>query len=520
MSAESTPATIESKGAGVGTKPSKQSQKKAAKAKIKAEKKAEATKFPKETKAPKAPKEYAELKDRSDLPAPMVVQVRSVHKHVGKRVSITGWVSKMRHQGASVMFVALRDGTFDKRLGAGGKLFTTTVQCVFTSPCSQTKDAKTMVRESFAQVKGTVHKGDGGVEILVDYWQMLGASDVDIEGRFNDDSHEDVLSRERALVLRREEPMAYLKAMATLVEGIRAWWKEMKSIEVFPPQISKMQVEGGATLMKIDYFGETGYMTQSQQLYLELALRSLGDVHCIQDSFRGELSRTRRHQSEFLHAEAEMKITYEGLLVYLPKMICFLCEWMLRHEKEIVLTMNPSFKVPSLPFKQMTYVQGIAFCVEHGILFEMKDPEGKEESKFRPMVLGDDIAEASELKMLAIVGEPICLIRFPSKDKAFYTRACPEDPEYSESVDVLLPTVGEVVGAGVRKEKHADLLAACIKEGFKLEDYKWYLETRKYGGVLTGGWGMGLQRMLMYILGARHIRDVTMIPRTRDCCYP
>lgn len=491
---------------------------------------------------------YAELTDPKSTFE--LVHVRSVGKHIGKRVCLRGWVARMRMQGGSPMFVYVRDGTVFKikhpEAKADDKLVTDVVQCVLTGKCSQTYDAKHMIRESYVEVYGTLvsaPKHEDRVEILVDYWRMLSPSHIDIEGRMAKSATIETRQIERALFLREDKSVYIAKALACLVEGTRAWCKEQKHTEVFPPQTSMMQVEGGATLMKLDYFGKEAYLTQSQQLYLELALRHLGEVYCIQNSFRGEKSRTRRHQAEFLHFEAELKRTFPELLTYIEQMIVFLSEWMLRHCKEILLTMNPKFKVPTLPFRRMTYIEAIDFCAEHDIKTtdpsnvptvtptvavasqdEKKDDGEELKCEPRTLVYGDDIPEAIELKILSIVQEPIFLIRFETKKKAFYTRPCPDDPQYTESADLLyygtgdLSSVGEAVGSGSRREKYDDLLAAIIKEGLDPKQYSWYLDTRKYGSVHTSGFGLGVQRLLMGMLGLPRIHETTIFPRTRDHC--
>jgi asparaginyl-tRNA synthetase len=238
---------------------------------------------------------------------------------------------------------------------------------------------------------------------------------------------------------------------------------------------------------------EQAYLTQSSQLYLETCLPSLGDVFCIQESFRAEKSLTRRHLSEYTHIEAELAfITFDNLLEHLEEMICRtidhvwsdpqirafiqeLNEEANREEKkrferkEVSEIKHYEFKPPQRPFRRMKYVEAIEWLNEHGILNE----EGQ------PHKFGDDIAEAAERKMTDIINTPIFLTHFPVEIKAFYMKKDPQDPRVTESVDCLMPGVGEIVGGSMRMEDLEELFAAYKREGIPADPYYWFTDQRK-----------------------------------------
>jgi len=417
----------------------------------------------------------------------------------GQRVMLHGWANAIRRQKA-LAFVDLRDGTG----------FPAILQCVFAKPLVETKEIQGMHRETSLRVFGTLappapgQKAPGDVELQVDWFEVVGESDGEIETRVNEESNVDTKADQRHLILREVETGYILKLRSHLMQALREHFTSKGWFEVTPPTIVQTQVEGGATLFEFNYFGEKAYLTQSSQLYLETVVPSLGKVFCMLPSFRAEKSRTRRHLAEFTHFEGEAAfITFEELLDILEDMVVDVAIRLQQRAGDMLKHVNPNFKVPERPFLRMNYTDAIKWLNDHGI----KKEDGT------PFEFGDDIPEMPERKMTDTIGKPIFLIRFPASLKSFYMQKDKDDPRLTESVDLLMPGVGEIIGGSMRSWRQEDLLAGFAREGINPEPYYWYTDLRKFGSCPHGGWGLGVERYLCWMLGLHHIRDVCLYPR-------
>uniref|UniRef100_A0A1B6LP96 Aminoacyl-tRNA synthetase class II (D/K/N) domain-containing protein n=1 Tax=Graphocephala atropunctata TaxID=36148 RepID=A0A1B6LP96_9HEMI len=177
---------------------------------------------------------------------------------------------------------------------------------------------------------------------------------------------------------------------------------------------------------------------------------------------------------------------------------------------EIVYQLNPEFKPPKKPFLRMNYSDAIKYLKDNNIT--------KDDGSFYEF--GEDIPEMPERKMTDAINQPIMLCRFPAGIKAFYMSRCPEDDKLTESVDVLLPNVGEIVGGSMRLWDHDALLEGYKREGIDPTPYYWYTDQRKYGTCPHGGYGLGLERFLCWLLNRYHIREVCLYPRFLERCRP
>ncbi|CAG57749.1 uncharacterized protein GVI51_A01859 [Nakaseomyces glabratus] len=448
------------------------------------------------------------IEEDKSLPEAKKCKIGQSYELVGQRVKISGWIHRLRSN-KKVMFIVLRDGY--------GYL-----QSVLTGDLAIAQQSLDLTIESTVTLYGTITKvpegksAPGGVELLVDYYEVVGlapSGDEAFTNKIAEGADPSLLLDQRHLALRGETLSAVMKVRAALMKSIRRVYTEESLTEVTPPCMVQTQVEGGSTLFKLDYYGEQAYLTQSSQLYLETCLPSLGDVYCVQESFRAEKSHTRRHLSEYTHIEAELAfLTFEELLDHIERVLCKTVQYILEDPiaGPLVKQLNPDFQAPKMPFMRLEYKDAIEWLKEHDI----KNEDG-EEFKF-----GDDIAEAAERKMTDTIGVPILLTKFPAEIKSFYMPRCKDDNRVTESVDVLMPTVGEITGGSMRINTEEELLAGFKRENIDPKAYYWFIDQRKYGTCPHGGYGLGTERILAWLCNRFTVRDCSLYPRFSGRCKP
>ena len=403
---------------------------------------------------------------QEDPSLPAAVRIKLNNKSVelgndtkkGTRVKVYGRILNFRVQ-KSAIFLDLKDGY--------GVL-----QCVLPAgDLTRCYDALMFAQETALVLHGELKelpeskKAIDNRELHVDYFKVLGTAPSDLDAISNkvsrqQDPWDAQMLDNRHLVLRGENASAVMKLREAVEMAFTDTYREMEFRKVSPPAMVQTQVEGGSTLFKYDYYGEEAYLTQSSQLYLETVIQSLGNVWCLEKSFRAERSLTRRHLSEYSHVEAELDfIEFDDLLEHLEEIISRVVDKVLENPVSAgyVKLLNPDFQKPSRPFMRMKYADAIEW------LNKQDPPILNEEGG--PHVFGDDIAEAAERRMTDIINRPIFLTHFPVEIKAFYMKKDPSDLRVTESVDVLMPGVGEIVGGSMRMEDYDELIEAYKKNG-------------------------------------------------------
>ncbi|CAJ1022601.1 Glutaminyl-tRNA synthetase, non-specific RNA binding region part 1/OB-fold nucleic acid binding domain/tRNA synthetases class II (D, K and N), putative [Leishmania lindenbergi] len=429
-------------------------------------------------------------------------------------VYVVGWAHRVRHQ-SRMSFVVLRDGSGF-------------IQCVFDG------STEPFHRESCIAIRGTLRYEPKAkselqppMELHVHEYAIVGNSDGTIETIITAESSVDKLYDQRHIVARGTVASSVLKVRHELLRAFREYFWSRRYYEVTPPTLVQTQVEGGSTLFDVLYYGENAYLTQSSQLYLETVTASLGNVYCCLPSYRAEKSKTKRHLSEFTHLEIEYDVcSFEDLLNHLEDMICTVIHTVIERAGNMVAMLNPTQLInpngdvrdstnykftPKRPFRRLRYADAIQFCNENGIL---NTETGK------PFEFGDDITDQPERAMVAQMGEFVFMTHFPAQMKSFYMQRDPADTTLTESVDVLVPGIGEVVGGSMRMYKYDELLDAYKREGLDASTYYWYTDQRRYGGAPHGGFGLGVERLLVWMLNLDNVKDACMYPRYMGRCKP
>jgi len=367
--------------------------------------------------------------------------------------------------------------------------------------------ARNITQESSLIVEGTIvenPRAPGGVE--------LHAKDIVITHiakspyPLGKKSHSpEILMQWRHLAIRSTRYTKIWIVRDYLLSLAREYFRINNWFEVSPPIIVSTAVEGGATLFEIKYFDNSkAYLSQSAQLYLEVMIFSLGKVWSLTPSFRAEKSRTRRHLAEYWHLEAEAAwYDFEDNLRVQEELISYIIKGLLDNDvtREIIKEFRGDTEYLEgikPPFKRVSYDEAIDILQSNKIDIKW----------------GDDIGADEEKVLSEAIGEPFFLTHFPSHLKAFYVKLDPKRPETCLAADLLAPEgYGERMGGSERKDKIDIFVERIEKEGFDPNAYSWYLDLRRYGSVPHSGFGLGVERLLWWILKIDHIRDTIPFPR-------
>ena len=417
----------------------------------------------------------------------------------GSRVKVRGWVYRHRDLGRKV-FIVLRDADGILQLVADEAY----------TPQKYVEEARNASIESSIIAEGVTARdprAPGGVELRLEKLEIVGPSeDFPIKGGEGIDYLLDI----RHLWIRSRKLTAMWRIRQTAFKAFREFFESRGFWEVSPPMLTQAAVEGGATLFKVDFFGKPAYLTQSSQFYLEALIFSLERVWTLAPSFRAERSRTRRHLYEYWHLEAEEAwVGMEGEMKLVEELVAYTTKRILeeRLEELSLLKRKTELLEPALktPYPRIRYEEAIRRLQGKGVKIEY----------------GDDLGADEERLLTEDFDTPFFITHFPMELKSFYMKPDPQNPREALAFDLLAPEgVGEIVGGSERQDDYQALYKQIESRGYNPEDYQWYLDLRKYGSVPHSGFGLGVERFLMWITGVNHVRDTIPFPRFRDRIYP
>jgi asparaginyl-tRNA synthetase len=435
-----------------------------------------------------------------------MLKIRSAElKHddyIGKYVSIKGWIHRIRKQKENT-FLLIRDDRGD------------IIQCIIDS--SKTNN---LTIESSIEIFGIVQKDprapEGGYELKANEINIFSISKNDYP--IGEYQSLDLLLDKRHLAIRTRRMTMVSKIRSSVLHFSRKWFTDNDWIEVTAPIIVKGSVEGGSTLFPIKYFDENAYLSQSAQLYLEAMIFSLGPVWSITPSFRAEKSRTVRHLTEFLHLEAEAPwVSLDDLITFQEELVSYLIQNILKKNKKEFdfLKRNVSeLEEISPPFDKITYEKAIDKLRNEGLTIIDKESS-------RLIEYGDDLSIESERLLTLNSSKPLFVIGYPLKIKPFYVKEEPLKEGVGLAADLLAPNgFGEITSGGIREDDLQKLEKRMVLEGLQKSNYEWYLDLRRYGSVPHGGFGLGIERLMRWILNLIDIKDTLPFPRTLRRIYP
>ena len=415
-------------------------------------------------------------------------------RYGGKKASIRGWVYRKR-ESKDTIFLIIRDATG-------------IVQCTVKKESPAWADAKKMTIESSVTLSGTVRKdkrAPGGFEISTDRLSIIGLAEV---FPITKDQSREFLRDVRHLWLRSRRMGTIMKVRSEVLKFIHEFFRKEGFVEVSPPMFISSACEGGATLFGLKYFDKDLYLTQSAQLHLEALIYSSEKVYCVAPSFRAEKSRTIRHLTEYWHVEAEQAYaTIDDMMHLEEDLVSHVCQSVAKECRQELETLGVDAKrleKVRAPFKRITYDETIKTLQNRG--FKIK--------------WGEDFGFKEERALAKEHGGPVFVYAYPKQIKAFYCKTYRENPKLAMSVDLIVPKIGELTTGGARVDDKEELIERLEELGLRREDYEWYIDLRRYGTVPHAGFGLGVERLLAWMLDLESVMDTIPFPRTIRRFYP
>lgn len=436
-----------------------------------------------------------------------------------KEVLVSGWIRNLRDS-KKIAFIELNDGSHFKP-----------TQIVMDESVTNYNEIVSLNIGSSIIVKGVVKVTEGAKQPY-----EIVAKEIEISGKSSPDyplqnkRHSMEFLRDVAHLRPRTNTfLAVFKVRSVIAQAIHEFFHNNEFVYVNTPIITSSDCEGAGEMFRVttledtkgtdaseDFFGKKTSLTVSGQLSAECMAMAFSNVYTFGPTFRAEDSHTARHAAEFWMVEPEMAFCdLEGDMELAEQMIKFIINKVLTECKAEVEFFNSFFDkelierlnhIYNSEFKRITYTEAVELLKEHNDEFEYK------------VEWGTDLQTEHERYLTEkIFKKPVFVTDYPKEIKAFYMKLN-EDGKTVRAVDMLVPGIGEIIGGSQREENLEKLLNRMNELGLKEEDYSWYLDTRRYGTVIHSGFGLGFERLVMYMTGMANIRDVIPFPRTPGNC--
>ncbi len=419
--------------------------------------------------------------------------IEDLAEHVGKDVTIHGWVYNKRSSG-KIKFIIVRDGT--------GLL-----QCVMVKAALPENVFETfgqLTQESSLKVTGTVKeepRAPGGFELEVKDVSIIHIA-VDYPITPKEHGVEFLMDR-RHLWLRSTRQHAIMRVRHHIIKSIRDYFDSNGFVLIDSPILTPNAVEGTTTLFETEYFDlGKAFLTQSGQLYAEAAAIAHGKVYCFGPTFRAEKSKTRRHLTEFWMVEPEVAFNdLDDNMDLAEDFLEYVVSSTLKHKAEELETLERDttyLQNVKKPMPRISYDEAVDILRKKGIEFEW----------------GGDLGGTDETLISEQFDKPVMVHRYPAQVKAFYMKRDPENDKIALALDVLAPEgYGEIIGGSQREDDYDTLLARIKEHNLPMEPFEWYLDLRRYGSVPHAGFGLGIERTVSWICGLDHVRETVPFAR-------
>ncbi len=447
---------------------------------------------------------------------------RNEKEFLGKEVEISGWVRKLRDQ-KNFGFIEVNDGSFFKG-----------IQVVYDTKLENFEEISHLSISSSIRVKGIFKESEGkgqATEIIATEVEVIQKAALDYPLQNKRQSFEYL--REIAHLRPRTNTFsAVFRVRSVLAYAIHKFFQEQGFVYTHTPIITGSDAEGAGEMFRVttldmnnlpklengmvdnskDFFGKSTNLTVSGQLNGETYCSAFRNIYTFGPTFRAENSNTSRHAAEFWMIEPEIAFADlnanmelgEAMIKYIIKYVMDECPEEIQFfnqfiEKGLIDKLN---NVLNNEFARVTYTEAIDILLASGEKFSY------------PVKWGIDLQSEHERYLAEKhFGKPVFLTDYPKEIKAFYMKLN-ADGKTVRAMDLLAPGIGEIIG-GSQREDNLELLEKRMDEvGLKKEDYQFYLDLRKYGSFPHSGYGLGFERMMMYITGMTNIRDVIPFPRT------